>query len=153
MSKHGFPLGWDEARVKRLIDHYENMSDDEIIAEDEAGCERAAVMDLCDIHFHDSVVRRVVEVAETHDLFVEVLYPVDWENNVFEPRVIAFRDVLNYRIEEGPFVGSPTILDAYDEGPEGEWRRVTLQTNAGTRSLLFRSVELLTIDEAKRDYV
>jgi hypothetical protein len=38
MNNQGFPSGWDEARVKRLIDHYENMSDDEIIAEDEAAC-------------------------------------------------------------------------------------------------------------------
>ena len=36
MNKQRFPAGWDEARVKRLIEHYENMTDDEIIAEDEA---------------------------------------------------------------------------------------------------------------------
>lgn len=36
MSKQPFPIGWDEARVQRLIDHYENMSDDDMIAEDEA---------------------------------------------------------------------------------------------------------------------
>ena len=39
MSKQHFPSGWDEARVQRLIDHYENMSDDEMIAEDEAAHE------------------------------------------------------------------------------------------------------------------
>ena len=36
MSKHQFPAGWDEGRVQRLVEHYENMSDDELIAEDEA---------------------------------------------------------------------------------------------------------------------
>ena len=36
MSKQHFPAGWDEARVQRLIDHYENMSDEAMIAEDEA---------------------------------------------------------------------------------------------------------------------
>jgi Ser/Thr protein kinase RdoA (MazF antagonist) len=36
MSEQKFPPGWDEARVKRLIDHYENMSEDELLAEDEA---------------------------------------------------------------------------------------------------------------------
>jgi hypothetical protein len=36
MSKQHFPAGWDEARVQRLIDHYESMSDDALIAEDEA---------------------------------------------------------------------------------------------------------------------
>src|ERR1019366_4933714 len=35
MSKQKFPTGWDEARIKRLADHYENMDDDELLAEDE----------------------------------------------------------------------------------------------------------------------
>jgi hypothetical protein len=67
---------------------------------------------------------------------------VDWENNVFAPRTIVFLDVLNYRIEEEPFACAPTLLDACDNGREGEYRSVTLQTNAGTRSLLFKGVEL-----------
>jgi hypothetical protein len=103
-------------------------------------------MDLGDIHFHDSGLIRVVELASVHDLLFEVEYPVDWENNVFEPRVIAFRDVLNYRVEEGPFEGAPTLLDVYDEGQEGTYRRITLQTNAGTRSLAFKAVELRTME-------
>ena len=86
---------------------------------------------------------RVVESAESHDLSFEVLYPVDWEKNVFEIRTIVFRDVLNYRVDEGPFLGAPTLLDAYEEGVNGSYRRVTLQTNAGTRSLCFKTVELL----------
>jgi hypothetical protein len=36
MSKQHYPPGWNEARVQRLIDHYENMSEDELLAEDEA---------------------------------------------------------------------------------------------------------------------
>ncbi len=36
MKKQQFPPGWDAARVQRVIDHYENMTDDEWIAEDEA---------------------------------------------------------------------------------------------------------------------
>jgi len=39
MSKHEFPPGWDEARVKRLIAHYEQMDDDAMVAEDEAADE------------------------------------------------------------------------------------------------------------------
>jgi len=104
-------------------------------------------MDLRDIHFHDSRIIRVVELAESHDLLFEVAYPVDWENNVFKARVIAFRDVLNYRVDEGPFWGAPALLDAYDEGQAGDYRQVTLQTNAGTRSLCFKAVELLEVSE------
>lgn len=31
-----FPAGWDEARVRRVIDYYETQSDDEALAEYEA---------------------------------------------------------------------------------------------------------------------
>lgn len=31
-----FPKGWDEARVKRVIEHYESQSETEAVAEDEA---------------------------------------------------------------------------------------------------------------------
>ena len=36
MSQPKFPAGWDAARVKHLIDHYESLSEDEQVAEDEA---------------------------------------------------------------------------------------------------------------------
>ncbi len=39
MSEPKFPAGWDAERVKRLIDHYEEMSEDEMTAEDEAAVE------------------------------------------------------------------------------------------------------------------
>jgi hypothetical protein len=31
-----FPPGWDDARVREVIDHYEGQSEDEAVAEDEA---------------------------------------------------------------------------------------------------------------------
>ena len=34
-----FPPGWDEERVKKLIAHYENQTEEEAIAEDEAAYE------------------------------------------------------------------------------------------------------------------
>lgn len=37
MSESRFPTGWDAERVKRLIDYYEGLSEDEEVAEDEAG--------------------------------------------------------------------------------------------------------------------
>ncbi len=36
MSKSQFPAGWDEDRVRRLVAHYDAISDDEQVAEDEA---------------------------------------------------------------------------------------------------------------------
>jgi hypothetical protein len=31
-----FPPGWNEKRVRRVLDHYENQTEDEAVAEDEA---------------------------------------------------------------------------------------------------------------------
>jgi hypothetical protein len=39
MKKQKFPPGWDETRVKNLIAHYEQMDEDEMVAEDEAAKE------------------------------------------------------------------------------------------------------------------
>lgn len=39
MSNQKFPPGWDEARVKNLIAHYEQMDDEVMVAEDEAAYE------------------------------------------------------------------------------------------------------------------
>lgn len=36
MSESRFPAGWDAERVKKLIDYYEGLSEDEQVAEDEA---------------------------------------------------------------------------------------------------------------------
>jgi hypothetical protein len=36
MSASNFPPGWDEDRVRRVLEHYENQSDEEAVAEDEA---------------------------------------------------------------------------------------------------------------------
>jgi hypothetical protein len=35
-DKNRFPPGWDEARVRRTLAHYESQTDDEAVAEDEA---------------------------------------------------------------------------------------------------------------------
>ncbi len=39
MKQSRFPKGWDEDRVKRVLDHYENQTEDEAVAEDEAAWE------------------------------------------------------------------------------------------------------------------
>ena len=41
MSKRTkFPDGWDEARVKRVLEHYEGQSEEQVVAEDEAASEQ-----------------------------------------------------------------------------------------------------------------
>jgi hypothetical protein len=39
MKQSRYPAGWDEARVNRVLAHYEQQSDDEAVAEDEAAYE------------------------------------------------------------------------------------------------------------------
>ena len=39
MKQNRFPKGWDEDRVKRVLDHYENQTEGEAVAEDEAAWE------------------------------------------------------------------------------------------------------------------
>jgi hypothetical protein len=47
MSKNELPPGWDQAKVKKAIAHYESQTDDEAVAEDEAGVKPSAtVMDV-----------------------------------------------------------------------------------------------------------
>ena len=36
MGQNRFPSGWDEERVRKVLAHYEEQSEDEAIAEDEA---------------------------------------------------------------------------------------------------------------------
>jgi len=39
MGQSKYPKGWDEHRVKRVLDHYETLTEDEAVAEDEAAWE------------------------------------------------------------------------------------------------------------------
>jgi hypothetical protein len=39
MKKNRFPKGWDEERVKRVLNHYETQTEEEAVAEDEAAWE------------------------------------------------------------------------------------------------------------------
>jgi hypothetical protein len=39
MKKTAFPPGWDNERVAKVLAHYENQSEDEALAEDEAAFE------------------------------------------------------------------------------------------------------------------
>jgi hypothetical protein len=39
MKRASFPEGWNEERVRRVLEHYEKQSDEEAVAEDEAAYE------------------------------------------------------------------------------------------------------------------
>ena len=37
--KGKFPIGWDERAVQEVIDHYEDQTEEEVLAEDESACD------------------------------------------------------------------------------------------------------------------
>jgi hypothetical protein len=39
MKQKSFPEGWDEDRVRKLLDYYDRQTEDEAVAQDEAGVE------------------------------------------------------------------------------------------------------------------
>ena len=39
MTQHRFPPGWNEERVRKVLTHYEEQTEDEAVAEDEAAFE------------------------------------------------------------------------------------------------------------------
>lgn len=99
-------------------------------------------MDLSHIHFHDTQILRVVEDPAADILTMEVNYPVDWDNNVFERRSITFLDSYNYQVHEGPFSGVPTILTVEIIETDSRWTRLRIQTNAGFREISCVSISL-----------
>lgn len=40
MKRNRFPSGWNEARVRRVLEHYERQTEDEAVAEDGAALRR-----------------------------------------------------------------------------------------------------------------
>lgn len=42
MNESKYPAGWDAERVKTLIEYYESLTEDEEVAEDEAGAAEGA---------------------------------------------------------------------------------------------------------------
>jgi hypothetical protein len=62
MSQSKFPAGWGEEKVRRVLTHYEEQTEDQALAEDEAGIESSeTVMNVP----HD-LVAKVRELIAKH---------------------------------------------------------------------------------------
>ena len=101
-------------------------------------------VNISDIHFHDSQILRVTEDPSNDTLTMEVMYPVDWQDNRFENRRLIFTDAYSYQVFEGPFLGYPTILDAKISTTVDRWSKIRLETTAGFREVMCVSVNLVT---------
>jgi hypothetical protein len=63
MTQNEFPTGWDEAKVRRVLAHYEEQTDEDALIEDEAGIEPSeTVMNVP----HDLVPRVRELIAPRH---------------------------------------------------------------------------------------
>lgn len=112
-------------------------------------------MNIDDFSFHDS---QIIEVKETSEQTIEFLidFCTDIQNNIFEKRILRFKDVVNYHIEEIPFGGRPTILEIVNFGQitkifgtgtnqiEAVRNKIEMQTNAGDRTIEYSDCELIT---------
>jgi hypothetical protein len=62
MSQNKFPVGWDEQKVRRVLAHYEEQTEEDALVEDESGIEPSeTVMDIP----HD-LVPKVRELIAKH---------------------------------------------------------------------------------------
>ncbi len=62
-----FPLGWDAARVQRVLAHYESQTDEEAVAEDEAARDqRATVVVEIPVELLPAVREMIGEYEATH---------------------------------------------------------------------------------------
>lgn len=107
------------------------------------------------MHIHDSVILEVIENTTNDTLDFIVDYPVDYNSNRFERKILRFYDYLNYQVQEMPFSSNPTILNFTDcekiKYQIGEGRnqidvnrtKIVLNTNAGKRVLEFEKVGLI----------
>ncbi len=99
-------------------------------------------MVLNDIHFHDSIIKVVIENTAIDELRMEVEYPVNWSEDKFSQAFLVFSDVHKYEVHEIPFEGSPTILDVEVISESQERKEIKINTNAGFRSFSFTNVKI-----------
>lgn len=112
-------------------------------------------MNINDFDFHDAAILEVRETEEqTIDFFID--FCTDTQNNVFEKRILRFKDVINYHIDEIPFGGRPAILEIADFGQiskifgtgrnqiEVVRNKIEMQTTAGNRIIEYSECELIT---------
>jgi len=112
-------------------------------------------MNIDDYSFHDSRILSVTENTQDHYLDFLLDFPTNWEDNIFEPRILRFTEVIFYSIDEIPFFGQPTILEIINFGQvtknwgtgrnliEATRMKIEIQTNAGNRIIEYKECSLL----------
>ncbi len=63
IDRNKYPEGWNQERVQRVIEHYENQSEEEAIAEDEAAFEQGYTVMQVPLELAP-VVRQLIALME-----------------------------------------------------------------------------------------
>ena len=97
---------------------------------------------LNDIHWHDCELVAAVEIPSQNVLVLNVKYPDDWENNIFSLKGIVFENYYSQQVNEIPFEGNPTLLEASVQCIEEDYNVIRIETNAGYRIVKAKRVSL-----------
>ena len=102
------------------------------------------MIDISEINWHDSVIKKIIEIPTDNRLIFEVNYPIDWDAHKYEIYCIEFKDIYQYQIYEGPFAGQITILDFDIQEVADEYEAITykMDTNAGYRVIKCKNIDL-----------
>jgi hypothetical protein len=105
--------------------------------------------------FHNSAILEVKEDTKTQTLDFLLDYPTNWDNNIFEKKILRFIDAIVYIKKEIPFLGLPSILEikqlqshkhTYTTGDGitvSSKYKVEIVTTAGSRFIEFNEAEFL----------
>lgn len=114
-------------------------------------------MNIDDYSLHDAIILSVTENSQEHYLDFLLDFPKNWEENTFEKRILRFKDVIFYKIDEIPFEGLPTILNVVNYGQitksygtennhlEVTRAKIEILTTAGNRIIEFSGCDLLIL--------
>ncbi|QJD80292.1 hypothetical protein [Spirosoma rhododendri] len=97
-------------------------------------------MNIEDLSFHDAIIISVAENTVDQSFEFLLSFPTNWDDNVFEPKILRFTDVTFYSVDEIPFNGQPAIVNIESCGA------VTKPLNAGLNPFLFtrQKIKILT---------
>lgn len=106
-----------------------------------------------DIWFHDTEIHRVVEMKDIADFVMEVMYPVDWHEERYEPMTLIFHKAANVSAPPSNCAGCPHILNVLEEIKSESRFKLKLEHNHGDWFIECSSVELRAgwISEDKSD--
>jgi hypothetical protein len=112
-------------------------------------------MIIDELSFHDSLILKITEDEQSLHFLLD--FPIDWENNIYENKILKFEGVVFYCIEEIPFRGKCTILDIVNFGQIRKcWSlgknqievirtKAEIQTNSGKRIIEFSNCDLINV--------